>query len=114
MFAIIPLQENFKGYLNIPARGFGKIRKFQPVRIKLDDYPYEEFGYLMGTVEKISSVPYESMYMVEIKLSNNLKTNFNKTLKFKPEMQGIAEIVTEDKRLIERLVYQFRRVSSGG
>lgn len=114
VFAIISPKENYKGYINIPAKGFGKIRKFQSVRIKLDDYPYEEFGYLLGTVEKISSVPYEGMYMVEIKLSNNQKTNFNKTLNFKPEMQGVAEIVTEEKRLIERLVFQFRRISSGG
>ena len=45
-----------------------------------------------------------SYYTAEIELSNDLITNYKKQLPFNQEMQGNAEIVTRDRRLIERLV----------
>jgi hypothetical protein len=47
---------------------------------------------------------------VETQLPNPLKTSFNKTLNFDQEMQGKAEIVTEDMRLIERFFYQILKI----
>jgi hypothetical protein len=48
--------------------------------------------------------------MVEIKLSNGLESNYHKKLDFTQEMQGSAEIVTEDMRLIERLIQPVRYI----
>ena len=41
--------------------------------------------------------------MAEVEFPNGLTTNYNKQIKFSQEMQGSAEIITEDIRLIERL-----------
>ena len=41
-------------------------------------------------------------YVVEVTLPQDMKTNYNIALKFSQEMQGTAEIITEDLRLIER------------
>ena len=41
---------------------------------------------------------------VEIELKKALITNYNKSLPFSQEMTGSAEIITEDMRLLERLI----------
>jgi HlyD family secretion protein len=43
-------------------------------------------------------------YTAEIELKNKLVTNYKKELPFNQEMQGNAEIITKDRRLIERLI----------
>jgi len=67
-----------------------------------------EFGILEGEITNLSMVPVSSeqgsYYTAEIKLDNNLITNYNRKLPFNQEMQGYAEIITKDRRLIERLV----------
>jgi len=50
----------------------------------------------------------------DLALTNGLVTNYHKTLDFKPQMQGSAEIITEDLRLLERLFYQYRALWANG
>ncbi len=52
----------------------------------------------------------EGFYLIDVELPKTLITSYNKIIDFKQEMRGIAEIVTEDLRLIERFFYQFREV----
>ena len=58
--------------------------------------------------KNISKVPvtsdHKSFYTVEITLVNDMITNFNRELPFSQEMQGIAEIITKDRRMIVRLI----------
>ena len=89
-------------------RGAGKVAVDQKVNMKLDNFPYMEFGILEGRITNISMVPVTdetgSYYTAEIELTNELVTNYNKELPFNQEMQGVAEVITKDRRLIERLV----------
>ena len=39
---------------------------------------------------------------LQVEFPNGLKTNYGKKLEFGQEMQGSAEIITDDIRLIER------------
>ena len=79
--------------------------------ISLWDYPEYEFGVLRGRVERISnSSDDKGFYKVNVIIPSELETSFGKEIVFKQEMQGTAEIITEDLRLIERLLYQFRHV----
>lgn len=109
VFTVVPRQEqNIIGRAVVPIAGAGKIEPGQRVNIKLDNYPHMEYGIVSGKVVNISKVPVVSdqgaFYTAEIELTNKLKTNYNRELLFSQEMQGIAEIVTKDKRLIERLM----------
>ena len=109
VFTIVPNEkQNIIGKAVVPVRGAGKIKQDQKVNIKLDNYPYMEFGILEGTVSNISMVPVVtgdgSYYTAEIRLGDELVTNYRKQLPFNQEMQGVAEIITKDRRLIERLV----------
>ncbi|MEZ5105987.1 MAG: HlyD family efflux transporter periplasmic adaptor subunit [Draconibacterium sp.] len=109
VFTVVPADEQeIIGKATIPVTGAGKVEVGQKVNIKLDNYPYMEFGILQGEITNLSMVPVSSeqgsYYTAEIKLDNNLITNYNRKLPFSQEMQGYAEIITKDRRLIERLV----------
>lgn len=109
VFTVVPFNEQkIIGKATVPLAGAGKVQIGQRVNIKLDNFPHMEFGLLEGKVTNISMVPVATdnggYYSAEIELSNKLVTNYNKELPFNQEMQGNAEIITKDRRLIERLV----------
>jgi HlyD family secretion protein len=109
VFNVVPENEQeIIGKATVPIAGAGKVEVGQRVNIKLDNYPYMEYGLLEGNITNISMVPVTTekggYYTAEIKLINKLVTNYKKELPFNQEMQGTAEIITKDRRLIERLV----------
>ncbi len=91
------------GKLELPIKGSGKVKISQNVNIKLDNYPHMEYGMVRGIVKSISLVTNDNNYSVEVSLPYGLITNYDKTLKFTQQMQGTAEIITEDILLIERV-----------
>ncbi len=111
IFTILPKNKSLLGRLIVPAQNSGKIKIQQKVIIKLDNYPYQQFGIIEGRIKNISLSPNsDGNYYVEITLPQNLKTSYNYDIKFNKELQGTAEIVTEDLRFIQRFFYQFRQV----
>ncbi len=96
------------GKITLAMENSGKVKAGQKVNIKLANFSYTEFGMLTGKVKSISLVPDQGKYYVEIELNDGLKTNYNKQLPFFQEMTGTAEIITEDMRLIERIVAPLR------
>jgi multidrug resistance efflux pump len=111
VFTIVPQGEfSIVGKLSLPLRNSGKVKSGQKVNIKFDNFPYLEFGMVTGTVNSISLVPTDNFYMVEVNMPLKLVTNYGKTLPFQQEMQGDAEIVTEDMRLLQRIINPIRNV----
>ena len=110
LFAIVPEDEKYTGILSIPSQGFGRVSIGQQVRLRFDNYPYFEFGVVEGTIEKIYEIPEQNIYRAEVLLVNGLKTSYDKEIKFTPEMAGIAEVITDDLRLIERILHRFRKL----
>lgn len=99
------------GRLQIPATNSGKVREGQKVLLKLDNYPYQEFGMVEGRVKNIANSPdKDGNYYVNVILPNGLQTSFHKTLPFDKELKGNAEVVTQDLRLLERFFYQMRKL----
>lgn len=110
VMTVVPDSQNIIGRVAMPIQGSGKVEIGQKVNIKLDNYPYNEYGMIIGEIEKISAVPSNELYQIRISLPKGLISTYNRELLFKQEMQGIAEIVTEDKRLIERVFNQLRNI----
>ena len=112
VFSIIPDAKNsFIGKVKAPALNSGKIKVGQRVNIRLANYPDREFGVLKGEIKNISLVPdKDGNLLVDVTLPNGLKTSYDKQIVFQQEMKGSAEIVTEDLRLIERILYQFKNI----
>lgn len=96
----------------LPIQGSGKVKIGQQVNIRLNNYPDQEFGYVKGKVINVSPVPTEeAKYVVDIELPKSLRTNYNKDLPITRELKGTAEIITEDRRLIERLFAPIKKVN---
>lgn len=91
------------GKVVLPVQGSGKVETGQKVNIKFANYPYMEYGMVRGIIKSKSLIAADNHYHLEVSLLNGLRTNYGKDLKFQQEMQGIAEIVTEDVRMLERL-----------
>ena len=107
LISVIPQYENndYFGTLRMPVLNSGKVKKGQSVNIKLHGFPHEEYGMILGEIDNISEVPNEDFYLVRVNLSNGLKTTYDKELTFRQNINGSAEIITEDLRLIERFIY---------
>ena len=110
-FSIIPDSGAIIARAEMPLKGSGKVKVGQSVNIRLENYPFEEFGFLRGSVASISLLPGEDKYWVTINLPEQLKTSQNKTLPFKQQLSGTTEIITEDLRLLERFFNQFRKLA---
>lgn len=110
LFTIIPFKpEEMIGRISLPISGSGKVHLGQKVMIRLDNFPYLEYGSLTGQVSSISLVPNinnntTAFYVVETKLPKKLRSSYGQELSFGQELQGTAEIVTNDQRLLTRLI----------
>ena len=112
VFAVIPTNERgYIGKVKAPAQNSGKIKVGQTVNMRLANYPDREFGMIKGKINSISLTPdKERNVLINVSLPLGLETSYKKQISFQQEMTGTADIVTEDLRLIERLLYQFRDI----
>ncbi|MCL2098559.1 MAG: hypothetical protein FWH23_07380 [Bacteroidales bacterium] len=98
----------FKGKIYLPPQGTGKIKAGQTVNVKLDNFPYMEYGMIKLQVKNAALVSImrngELRYILEVDFLDVLQTNYGKILTFSQEMQGTAEIVTDDLRLLDRFL----------
>lgn len=106
---IIPLEPgNFIGRITLNMQRSGKVKPGQQVNIKLSAYPYLEYGIVRGIVKSISLVPSGDAYIIEIELPDGLVTLYGTKLNFTQNMKGTAEIITDDIRLLQKILNPFR------
>ncbi len=110
VMTIIPeVQGEIIGKIELSARGAGKIQEGHRVIIQFDNYPFMEFGTVEGSIKSISLVPNDEKYNAEIQLDSSvLITNYNRQLEFQHNMPGMAEIVTDERSLLDRIVAPFK------
>ena len=95
---------DYRVMLKIPFDGAGKIRSGQEVNIKLTDFPSSEYGVLIGKIERISAVADQDHYLGYVRLNSPNKTSYNKTIDIKENTSGVAEIITKNRSLLERVM----------
>jgi multidrug resistance efflux pump len=111
VLSIVPsVKQEIIAKLLLPAQNSSKLKIGQTVNVKLYNYQFQEFGMLKGRVKNVSLVPQKDMYAIEVTLPNNLITSYNKQLVYKEEMQGTADIITEELSVFDRVFYQFRKI----
>jgi hypothetical protein len=58
VFTVVPIGNvEYLGMCQMPIRNSGKVKVGQRVILKLENYPYREWGSLEGEVKVISDVP---------------------------------------------------------
>jgi HlyD family secretion protein len=111
LFYIQPEQTQFYSELMAAQQGLGKIKVGQRVMIKVESYPSNEYGYLAGTVDYISNIPSRrDSFLIKVRLSKGLRTNYEKEIFFRNNLLAQAEIITDDRRLYDRLTGQLKKI----
>ncbi|MDR2765722.1 MAG: HlyD family efflux transporter periplasmic adaptor subunit [Tannerella sp.] len=111
VFGIVPPETDVFGQVLLPSTGAGKVKIGSKVTVKLDNFPYLEYGSIDGSVGSISliSQPQKTeqstieTYLITVDLPYGLKTNYGEVLDFQYEIGGTADIIVNERRLIERL-----------
>ena len=79
------------------------------VNIKLNSFPYMEYGILKGKIKSIAGVPtQEKGYLAEVELPYGLVTTYHKSLSLIQQTDGIGEIIIKDLNLMQRLLQPIR------
>lgn len=111
VFAVIPdAAGHIIAKVQLPLSGSGKVKPDQQVNIKIDGYPYLEYGLIQGKTTNISLIPDDKYYMAEVEIPNGLITTNQKQLHFTGELTGNAEVITEKRALIERIFSPIRYI----
>ena len=92
----------------IPASGFGKVEIGQAVNIKLSGFPYMQYGVLKGRVYSLSQVPGEGGFSADIELTGGMTSTYKEKIRFIHQMDGTADIITRDSRLINKFLNPLR------
>lgn len=112
VFTVLPSgQTESIGKAMVPSEGSGKVHPGQTVHIHLSNFPDKEYGFIKGKVGSLSSVPMtDGTYVAEIVFPNGLNTTYSYPIPVSGTLSGYAEIVTEDIRLLKRIVMPVKRL----
>lgn len=105
VLTIVPAESgSMLGKISLPLEGAGKVRPGLQVNILFDNFPHLEYGMVKGKVSNISKVPDDDFYTVEVELPNGLLTYYDIEIPFSQNMQGQAEILTDKRRMLQRVL----------
>lgn len=98
VFVINTGSKAFFGDLKIPQYNMGKIKTGENVLVKMESYPYEQYGIITGKLTYISDVAYrDSVFTARVTFDNP-----GKKIIIKNGMRGQVDIITEDSSLLKR------------
>lgn len=97
----------------------GHLKIGQSVKLKYYAYPYQEYGIPEGNITEIATKPggvdgQESMYVIKVALqSENISKRGSKPKDLEIGLEGMAEVKTGEKRMIEILFSPVSRFFEG-
>ncbi|HEU4470392.1 MAG TPA: HlyD family efflux transporter periplasmic adaptor subunit [Flavisolibacter sp.] len=110
LFVVEPPFSGYYAELMMPQKGLGKLDTGQAVRLRLESFPSDEYGYLSGRVRHISLIPNRhDSFAVHVDLPGGLVTHTGKRLFFRNGLLARAEVVTGRQRLFLRLIAPLRK-----
>jgi membrane fusion protein len=119
---IIPQGAVMQAELFVPARAIGFVEVGQPVRILYEAFPYQHFGTYRGRVVNVSQTiltstdavgPFEikePAYRVTAALEQSEIAAYGKKLNLQPDMLLKADIILENRSLMNWLISPIRGV----
>lgn len=104
---------------SLPNREAGFINKGMPVQVKLDAYPYQEYGIVSGKVTSVSAdakadEQLGTVYKVEVALDRNYVTDEGQTIDFKAGQTASADIIIRHRRIVDILLDPLQQLQQSG
>lgn len=103
----------------LPNREAGFVKTGMPVQVKLDAYPYQDYGIISGKVTSVSpdAKPDQQagpVYRVEVALDRNYVRANHQTIQFKAGQTASADITIRQRRIADILLDPIRQLQKGG
>lgn len=105
---------------SLPNQEAGFVKLGMPVQVKLDAFPYQDFGIVSGQVTSISPDTKQdekqgiSFYKVEVALERNYVTANQQAISFKAGQTATADIIIRRRRIADILLDPLRQLQKGG
>ena len=100
----------------------GSLKKGMPVKIKIDAYPFQDYGVMEGKLRKIS--PTSKMtetkqgkvatYDLEIALNQTCISTSKECILLRPGDTATAEVIVRQRRVIDFILDPFKKLQQGG
>ncbi|HMQ08261.1 MAG TPA: hypothetical protein PKC30_13240 [Saprospiraceae bacterium] len=105
LMTIFPLKGtgNYSVYLKVPRDKITYIKSGNKASIRVDEYPYMEFGTIQS---EITHIPLESdgdFYICRAQLEQNLITNYKIELRTRTRYAGVAEVSLRKESLADKI-----------
>ncbi|TAF96106.1 MAG: HlyD family efflux transporter periplasmic adaptor subunit [Bacteroidetes bacterium] len=109
LFYIKPINTAYFLEMLVPQYNFGRVKVGQTMLLKFAAYPHEQYGTVTGKIASISSIPTDTGYLAKVVLPNGLVTNYKQVLHYHHGLHAQADIVTDNRRLLERFYSNMRK-----
>ncbi len=102
----------------LPDQEAGFVKVGMLVQLKLDAYPYQEYGTVPGKVVRISPDAQSDerlgqVYQIEVQLDRNHVTKDHQQVLFKAGQTVTADIITRHRRIIDLLFDPLKKLQGG-
>jgi hemolysin D len=123
LITLIPLDAPLEAEVQIDARYISYIKAGDPVRIKLDAFPFQQHGVVKGHVRTVSedsfvrppasgeeeSLGREAFYLARVVMDDRTLLGVPADVRFLPGMTLTAEVVFGDRTVMSYLLYPIIR-----
>ncbi|UIE38140.1 HlyD family type I secretion periplasmic adaptor subunit [Leptodesmis sichuanensis] len=109
LLSIVPQGETLMLEAKVQNRDIGFIKQGMYTKVKLETFPYQEFGILQGTIDQISpnAIPDKDLglvFPVSVKLKQQTVHIKGREVPLSPGMTSTVEIVTRQKTVLSFLL----------
>ncbi len=94
VMSLLPLTPgSLIGTMVLPIKGAARITVGQKVLIRLNEYPYLQFGILKGYIEELSPVPINGNYLARVTFPDSNNALLGKTIQLNRLLTGEGRVV---------------------
>lgn len=112
LMTLVPNINPLEATLYVTNKAIGFIKKGAPVKLKLDPFPYQKFGYITGKITSISSTSIpaselrnsfsnEPSYIIKVKLDKQSINAYGENVDIKPSTTLSADISIDSRYIYE-------------
>jgi multidrug resistance efflux pump len=109
LIAAIAPEGNIRAVADFAPRALGRLRQGQRARLRLDGFPWTQYGHVEATVTRVASVTREQRVRVEL----TVRRIANSTIPLRHGMPGVAEVEAERVAPLALLVRSLGQRLSG-
>ncbi|GJJ03881.1 toxin secretion, membrane fusion protein [Duganella rhizosphaerae] len=105
---VIPTGSQLEAQLLAPSRAIGFVMPGQRVRLRLDAFPFQKYGYVEGAIVAVEQSPLsaggsEPVYRISVRLAQQSLNVIGQRQQFRPGMGLEADIHQRPRRLVSWL-----------